>query len=413
MNICIAGAGYVGLSMAALLCKYNKVCVYEINENKVNLLNNKECPIKDELITDVIKTHKVSKEIENTLTFTNDIYLWLKTNPDFIIISTPTNYDENSNYFDTSSIENIIGTVLDIDKDFRGVFVIKSTIPIGYVRTIREKFNFNNIIFSPEFLREGQALYDNLHPSRIVIGVDNSDDTILKDKACKFAQLLQNAADVPANDIFIMGLEEAESVKLFANTYLAMRVAYFNELDNFAMTKGLNTKSIIDGICSDQRIGINYNNPSFGYGGYCLPKDTKQLLANFKDNVRESLIHAIVESNDKRKLTIAYDIISEIKNKNAKTIGVYKLAMKSGSDNCRMSAIFDIVNIIKQKNPSIKILVYDTNEMNKSTAAELGTYISDLDEFKNSSDLIITNRFGKEISDVIEKVYTRDVYNNN
>ena len=413
MNICIAGAGYVGLSMATLLCKYNRVCVYEINENKVNLLNNKECPIKDELITKVIKTHKAVETIGNTLTFTNNVKAWLKAKPDFIIIATPTNYDETTNYFDTSSIENVIETGLKYNKNFNGVFVVKSTIPIGYIKSIRKKYNINNIIFSPEFLREGQALYDNLYPSRIVIGVSNDDSDDLKDRAYKFAQLLQNAANVPANDVLIMGLEEAESVKLFANTYLAMRVAYFNELDNFAIAKGLDTKSIIDGVCADKRIGTNYNNPSFGYGGYCLPKDTKQLLANFNNTAHEELIRAIVESNDLRKITIANEIISEIEKINAKTIGVYKLAMKSGSDNCRMSAVFDIVNIIKKKNPNISILVYDTNEMNIHVAEEIGIYESDLISFKEKSELIIANRNDKNLNDVLNKVYTRDIYNIN
>ena len=412
MNICIAGAGYVGLSMATLLCKYNRVCVYEINQNKVNLLNKKECPIKDELIVNVIKTHKSSKELENTLTFTNNVDKWLSTNPDFIIIATPTNYNEDTNYFDTSSIESVIETVLKYNKDFKGVFVIKSTIPIGYVRSIRKKFGIDNIIFSPEFLREGRALYDNLYPSRIVVGVDENDRSNVKILASKFMQLLQNAAAVPAETVLTIGLEEAESVKLFANTYLAMRVSYFNELDTFAMAKHLDAKSIIDGISADKRIGTNYNNPSFGYGGYCLPKDTKQLLANFK-GINESMIEAIVSSNDKRKQTIANDILSIVSSKNIKSIGVFKLAMKSGSDNCRMSAIFDIVSLIKKLNKNIKILVYDQNDMNKHAAEELGEFIDNINIFKEKSDLIITNRNDKTLDDVKDKVYTRDIYNNN
>ena len=383
MKIAVAGTGYVGLSLATLLSTKNEVLAYDILEDKVNKINKRISPIKDEVIEDYFKNKKLN--LKGT---TNYKEAFKET--EFIIISTPTNYDEKTNYFDTTSVEDIIKKVISINKD--ATIVIKSTIPVGFTDKVKEKYKIENIFFSPEFLREGHALYDNLYPSRIIVGS-------YTDKGKKFALLLKECSlkkDIP---IKYMSSTEAEAVKLFANTYLAIRVAFFNEVDTYAEIKNLNTKNIIEGICLDPRIGANYNNPSFGYGGYCLPKDTKQLLANYKD-VPQNIIEAVVKSNETRK----EHIVNMILEKNPKIVGIYRLTMKSNSDNFRASAILDIITKLKEKN--INIIIYEpTIKDYYDIRVE-----NDIEKFKKISDIIVANRYSSVLDDIKEKVYTRDLF---
>ncbi len=388
MKIAIAGTGYVGLSLATLLSQKNEVVALDIIPEKVDMINNRISPIKDEYIEDYFKNKNLN--LRATLDY-KDAFQDAK----FIIISTPTNYDDKKGFFDTSSVEDIIKKAKEMECS--GTMVVKSTIPVGFVENMRKKYNINNLIFSPEFLREGQALYDNLYPSRIIVGERS-------ERAEEFANLLKESAlkeDIPVK---FMDPTEAEAVKLFANTYLALRVAYFNELDTYAEVKGLNTQDIIDGVCLDPRIGSHYNNPSFGYGGYCLPKDTKQLLANYKD-VPQNLIEAIVKSNDTRKEHIADMVLS----KGPKVVGVYRLTMKAGSDNFRSSAIQTVMEQIRAR--GIKVQIYEPTLKNKTF--ERFDVESNLKEFKDTSDVIIANRFDENLDDVEEKVYTRDIFRNN
>ncbi len=385
MKIAIAGTGYVGLSLATLLSKENEVVALDIIQEKVEMINKRVCPIQDKEIQEYFENENLN--LSATLDY-KEAFKEAK----FIIISTPTNYDDEKNYFDTSSVEDIIKKVISMNIDT--TMVVKSTIPVGFIEQVKKKYNIDNIIFSPEFLREGHALYDNLYPSRIIVGEKST-------RAEKFANLLKEAAlkeDIP---IKYMNSTEAEAVKLFANTYLALRVAYFNELDTYAETKGLNTKDIIDGVCLDPRIGTHYNNPSFGYGGYCLPKDTKQLKANYKD-VPENLISAIVQSNTTRKDFIAQEII----NKEPTTVGIYRLTMKSNSDNFRASAIQDVMKKIKEK--GIEVIVYEPTL--KEQEFFNSKVINNIVEFKKNSDIILVNRYDKILEDVKDKVYTRDLY---
>ena len=392
MKIAVVGIGYVGLSNAIILAKNNKVVALDIDSKRVNLVNNKKSPIVDKEIEDYLKNKKL-----DLIATTNEIEAF--KDADYIVIATPTNYDTELNRFDTSSVESVIGKAIKINP--KAWIVIKSTVGVGFTKYAKEKYHIDNILFSPEFLREGKALYDNLYPSRIIIGTPMKDELHGK-KAHEFASLLKDGALKENVETLIMGSTEAEAVKLFANTYLALRISYFNELDTFAESKELDALDIIKGVSADPRIGDFYNNPSFGYGGYCLPKDTKELRSNYKD-VPEDLISAIVEANLTRKNFIVEQILARVKN--SSTIGIYRLTMKTGSDNLRQSAIQDVILGLKKEHDNI--IIYEPS-IKEDTY--LGCkVVKDLDEFKKSSELIVTNRVEPSLDDVIDKVYTRDL----